>query len=237
MREAHDLMFLFCPLDGSREYLFSTPLKALTLRTPSLSIMATFLTSLNTGLITNCSVLSYTFFPLLFLLVKYSCCSAVRVKRPSSYLFVLLHSTLSTTAAPPSCLNVLSYVSMWMASSCFRKTLSCNRGWVSYELPPHARPIPFAGPDVHAQINTLVPLFLHNDFTHPWPCSNEVWRFYDATGKSTRGTLLSILVHLSQFFPAWAHLRPLSTPWFMFIWAKKQQKIQTEQNCNVSSSS
>lgn len=81
------------------------------------------------------------------------------------------------------------------------KTLSI-RGLVSYELPSTCASHTLCGPDVHAHINTLFPLFLHNDFTRPWPCSNEVWRFCDATGWLMRGTLLSILVHLLQFLPA-----------------------------------
>lgn len=198
VREAHALTFQYCPLDGSREYFFSIPLKELTLPT-----MATVWTS--PWLAANCSTLSY------FSFAKCSGCSAVKVKSPSSCLFVFFHLTPSTTAAPPSCLNVLSYVSMWMASSCFRKTLSATGdGWVM-SCRPHAHPTPFPGPDVHAQIDTLVPLFLQNDFTHPWPCSNEVWRFCDATGKLTRGTLLSFLVHLLQFFPPWTQLLPLNS--------------------------
>lgn len=195
--------------------LFSTPAKALTLHTAE-SCVTIVCTSFNKWLTANCSALSYAAF------VKYSCCRAVKWKCPSSCLSVLFHLTPSTTAAPPSCLNVLNCVSMWMASSCFRKTLSATGdGWVM-SCPPHAHPTPFAGPDAHAHINTLVPLFLHNDFTRPWPCSNEVWRFCDATGKLTRGTLLSILVHLLQFLPAWAQLLPMSSLYDIYLSGQKK---------------
>lgn len=172
------------------------------------STTAAVWTSLNPRLAVNCAPLCGTSF------VKYS---AANVKRPSSCLFVLFHSTPSTAAAAAaarSCLNVWSCVSLWMAPSCFRKTPS-NRGWVSDELRPHAHPTPFAGPDVHAQINTLVPLFLHNDFTHPWPCSNEVWRFCDATGKLTRWTLLSVSVY--SFQPGHSCFRWLHSMVYIYI--------------------
>lgn len=131
------------------ENTFSTPLKELTLHTQLiLSTKATVWTSLHTWLTANCSMLSHAS------LVKYSCCSAAKWKHTSSCLFVLFNLTPSTTAAPPSCLAVLSYVSMWMASSCFQRTLlATGNGWVM-SCRPHAHPTSFAGPDVHAQINT-----------------------------------------------------------------------------------
>lgn len=118
-------------------------------------------------------------------------------KCPASCLFVLFHLTLGQQTTPPSCLNILNKVSMWMAWSCFQKTLCAGGGGVigySPSIPTHTQ-----SPHPH-------PLLLHNGFTRRWPCSNEVWSFCDATGKLPCGTVLSILVYLLQFLSAQIHL-------------------------------
>lgn len=139
------------------------------------------------------------------LFVKCSCKQSCGARRcPASCLFVLFHLTLGQQTKPPSCLNVLNNVSMWMAWSCFQKALWA-KGVISY--PPHTHTAhPLYPQRAHARTNTPFPLLLHNGFTRRWPCSNEVWSFCDATGKLPCGTVLAILVRLLRFLTAQLHL-------------------------------
>lgn len=149
----------------------------------------------------------------------FSCKQSCGVRKsPASCLFVHFHLTLGQQTTPPSCLNILTSVSMWMTWFCFEKAL-CSGGFISYH-PYINTPTSPSYPLYHAHITHTrtrmhtfpFPLLLHNGFTRRWPCSNEVWSFCDATGKLPRGTVLSILVHHLKFFSALKYLSHFVLP-------------------------